>query len=430
MAGNSRPNRALSGTSEPASDQLGRGEARPAADKSSSSPRADWASSSSPGFRSPFPEPGLKSPFPEARARRAVSGELEPIRTKVPDGFGLPPELYPTGWVTADPVLRPAAVEVGPRYQLRSPLGESSTCTAFAAQHVGLDRKVTMKILKAELAKDPEQVERLRREARALARTRHPGIVEALDFDATPDGRPFVVMERLKGESLASRISRPSDLAEALELGCQICEALAAAHLGGVIHGDLRPETAFLVRAGTQQIIKLVDFQVFVDGERPKAEEAQRSGFACPEGVSGAALTTRSDVYGAALLVYSMLAGRNPFHSPANLEATKSNISTLPPPPLPEGLHGSLGPEVFEVLARGLAKRPEDRWPSAQVFGDALAALNRRCKSSSSLPAPGPTAVEGALSGQDARRVSIAAAACGFVAAFAAGVVITFTLLR
>src|SRR5262249_32968424 len=137
---------------------------------------------------------------------------------------------------------------IGDRYLLRDRLGQGASGTIYLAEHITLHRKVAVKILHHELSRDDLALERFRREATMVGEIDNEHIVEVFDFGRTPDGRMFLVMERLGGETLAAAIKRHRQLPipQVVDVLTQIGEALMEAHAMGYIHRDLRPGTASL----------------------------------------------------------------------------------------------------------------------------------------------------------------------------------------
>src|SRR5262245_38982920 len=134
-------------------------------------------------------------------------------------------------------------------YRLDSELGSGGMGTVYRATHTVLGREAAIKLLRADLVTSPELLTRFVNEAKAASAIRHPGIVEVFDFGQTDDGRAFIVMEFLDGESLARRIAKRGRLPphEAAQIARGIASALTAAHSKGIIHRDLKPDNVFLV---------------------------------------------------------------------------------------------------------------------------------------------------------------------------------------
>src|SRR5580765_5553294 len=150
---------------------------------------------------------------------------------------------------------------VAGRYELERPLGHGAMAVVDLARDVELDRDVALKRLAENLARDDELRARFQREARLAARLAHPNVVRIYDVGEDDDGRPFIAMEYVEGETLAELLSRrgPLPANEVTELGVQACRALAAAHEAGLIHRDVKPQNLLLRNDG---VLKLSDFGV------------------------------------------------------------------------------------------------------------------------------------------------------------------------
>jgi serine/threonine-protein kinase len=154
---------------------------------------------------------------------------------------------------------------IGP-YRVIRPIGKGGMGTVFEAENEAIERRVAIKVLRPELAGSKEMASRFVNEARAVNRVDHPGIVQVSDHGVLADGTAYIVMELLKGETLAQRIERRGaglSVAEVLHLGWQLADSLAAAHAKGIIHRDLKPENIMLVpdpHVAIGERAKLLDF--------------------------------------------------------------------------------------------------------------------------------------------------------------------------
>ncbi|MCA9638795.1 MAG: serine/threonine protein kinase, partial [Myxococcales bacterium] len=212
-----------------------------------------------------------------------------------------------TGDHAADPALAIGALIDG-RYEITGLVGEGGMGRVYAATHRFLGRRVALKVLHNDAQTSPESVARFRQEALLCTRIGHPGIVEVLDAARLADGRVFMVMERLEGESLEDAIARPGPAGPVLGWLAAIADALAAAHAVGVVHRDLKPQNLFLARGPDGAIApKILDFgiaKLFGDGLGGGAS-ATRTGdvlgtpyYMSPEQCRGAGLVDhRADIY-------------------------------------------------------------------------------------------------------------------------------------
>lgn len=258
---------------------------------------------------------------------------------------------------------------IGP-YQMLHKLGEGGMGTVYEAVHQGIGRHVAIKLLYSQLAANREIVTRFFNEARAAARVDHPGIVQIFDCGQLPDGTPYLIMEILKGESLAARLQREVlSPMQVLQVGWQISAALAAAHHVGIVHRDLKPEN-----------IMLVPDQMLPDGERVKVldfgiaklsqsgSEATRNNvilgtprYMSPEQCRGAAgVNDRADVYSLGVVLFEMFA-RRPMFEVDSPNAYLFLHATEDPPPLSSVsplLPSKIGSLVDRLLVKAPALRP------------------------------------------------------------------------
>lgn len=270
------------------------------------------------------------------------------------------------------------------RYRVVGLLGEGGMGAVYVAEHTLLGRKVAIKRLHPELTAERNSVIRFHREARAAGATGHEHIVDVLDMGVAEDGAPYLVMEYLQGENLATVLGREGRLApaRACHLVGQALDALEAVHQKGIIHRDLKPDNLFLTRRGGRpDYVKLLDFGVSKmrrqEGE-PFDMTLTRTGvmvgtpyYMSPEQARGVKdHDHRVDLYAMGVILYRCLGGRLPFDAP-NYHALLQAILHGSPPPVAE-LAPGIGEDLAAVVHRALALDPRERFARARAMRLAL----------------------------------------------------------
>src|SRR5438105_8446286 len=213
------------------------------------------------------------------------------------------------------------------RYEIRSKIGAGGMGEVYLAQDAKLDRKVALKILPAELAADEDRMRRFVQEAKAASALNHPNIITIYEIDETGSGH-FIATEFIEGETLREREQKPLQLSESLDIATQLASALAAAHAAGIVHRDIKPENVMLRHDG---IVKVLDFGLakLTDRISPEAVESEaltRANiktepgvvmgtviYMSPEQARGLPVDARTDIFSLGVVIYEMLAARNPF---------------------------------------------------------------------------------------------------------------------
>lgn len=269
------------------------------------------------------------------------------------------------------------------RYRLTSLVGRGGMGSVFLAEHVTIRRPVALKLLSPSLAGIPELARRFEREAAAIGRIDHPNCVTVSDFGRLDDGSLYLVMEYLDGRSLAAAIAGEGRIAarRALHIARHVLRGLGHAHQAGIVHRDVKPDNVILVHQdGVPDFAKVLDFGIahFMDRLVPDGEGEDRltqAGIAfgtpqymSPEQAVGDPVDPRTDLYSTTVMLFEMIAGRTPFVAEEKLELLGMHASR-PPPLLSEVRPDILIPvELDRLIAVGLAKRPDDRFPNAEAF--------------------------------------------------------------
>jgi serine/threonine-protein kinase len=240
--------------------------------------------------------------------------------------------------------------------------------TVDLARDLELDRQVALKRLAENLSRDAELRARFQREARLAARLAHPNVVRIYDVGEDDDGRPFIAMEYVEGETLAGLVARRGPLPpdEAAELGVQLARALAAAHEAGLVHRDVKPQNLLLRGDG---VLKLGDFGVAFGLEGTRLTMAGTvlgtAAYLAPEQARGEEVTAAADVYGAGAVLYELLTGHPP-RNPASLAELSEPALIAAPQEAP--------PDLAAIVLRCLAPEPAGRPASAADLARDLAA--------------------------------------------------------
>jgi serine/threonine protein kinase len=260
------------------------------------------------------------------------------------------------------------------RFRIEREIGTGGMGTVYLATHLGLERPVAVKIIKRECAGDADVADRFLREARTMAKLRHPNAAMIFDAGNLPDGRHFIVMEFVEGETLSQALAREGRFpaSKAVNIATQICDVLEEAHRIGIIHRDLKPSNILLGKRG----VCVLDFGVakvlassaestFTHASTGSGQLIGTPRYMSPEQCLGQRVGARSDLYSLGVLLYEMLAGRTPFVDPLQ-SALLIKQATAPPPPLPR-LRQDVGRPLALAVHTLLAKRPEDRPRTAAI---------------------------------------------------------------
>jgi len=259
-------------------------------------------------------------------------------------------------------------------YLIEEELGTGGMGAVYAARHRFLGRRAAVKILHDDLDAVPALRDRLLQEARIASDLEHPNIVDILDA-GVHEGRPYLAMELLEGESLADRLDRGRlSPFEAIALLRQICSALAAAQTRGVIHRDLKPDNIFLVQQNRRTVVKVLDWGVARSSRLARGITGEGAlvgtpEYMAPEQASGGQVGAATDVYSLGAMAWEMFLESVPFDAETAIEILSQHITKTPE--LPSTLWPDIPPALEKLLLRMLAKRPADR-PSVSEILDVL----------------------------------------------------------
>ena len=309
---------------------------------------------------------------PQPTSRRSYEDLLPASRRGEQD-----PDIPPPTHVDADRAPGSKDPYIGTtfdhRYKIEKLLGEGGMGFVYLARHKVIDKKVAVKVLRSDMARDREILERFLQEARAASSIGNPHIIDISDFGDLPDGSTYFVMEFLDGRSL---IQLNEDKAKRLDfeliakVAIQMANGLAAAHERGIIHRDLKPENIFIIQRGIdKEFVKILDFgiaKVATSGDNKLTRAGAVFGtphYMSPEQAAGAPLDHRTDIYSLGIMLYEMVSNQLPFVAD-NFMGILSQHMYQPPTPLAKlGLEPPCPVDLEAIIFKCLSKAPEERYP-------------------------------------------------------------------
>lgn len=280
---------------------------------------------------------------------------------------------------TVDPLL---GSEIG-SYRIENLLGKGGMGQVYKAVHPTIGSRVAVKVLSYECAQNADTVGRFIDEATAANRIRHESIINILDLNKLPDGRPYIIMEYLDGAALADIVKKQ----QALPLGGltrligEVLAALTAAHQQGIIHRDLKPDNIFVSPQGRA---KVLDFGI----AKLKPELSGRTGptrtgsllgtphYMAPEQAMATQVDVRTDIYAVGVMLYEGVTGQRPFQANSLFELLHKQVNEQPVPP--RQLRPDLPPDYESVILRAMAKNPDHRFQSTAEMARALEVVSRQ----------------------------------------------------
>lgn len=254
------------------------------------------------------------------------------------------------------------------RYRVGPVIGRGGAGIVFAGENIRLGRPVAVKVVA-----DPELTvacERLQREARIISSLQHPNVCDVYDFGSVIGICPYLVMERLHGETIAQRVrtKRRFSVGAVAEIISQILSALQAAHASGIVHRDLKPQNVFLVdRLGCGPLVKILDFGLAKDLSVQTSLTRAGRVVGTPEYLSPEQLTAQPaspsmDMFAIGIIMYEMLTGRHPFAASSRLEIQMRILHERPDPMNVPGMRPMIPRRIEDIVLRALEKQPQRRF--------------------------------------------------------------------
>jgi serine/threonine protein kinase len=273
---------------------------------------------------------------------------------------------------------------VGGKFRVEKLLGQGGMGRVYLAEHVRIGRRCALKVLAPNLVGDPSSIRRFDGEARNASRIVHPSVAVVYDFEETPDGLVYLVLEYVDGETLGAILGRSEnqrlDVTRSMQIARDVADALQAAHDLGIVHRDLKPDNIMLTQ---QDRVKVVDFGIAkaMETAGPGQHGVTRTGFVVgtprymsPEQLAGTNVDARSDIYALGCVLYEMVTGRAAYDAPITTERTMRSQ-----PRFREDAPRALD----AVITKAMSRAAEGRFQTAREMRDALDALLARGRATS-----------------------------------------------
>lgn len=260
------------------------------------------------------------------------------------------------------------------RYRLEAKLGSGGMSTVYLARDEVLDRPVAVKLMHREMTEQPDQLERFNQEARAVAKLSNPNVVAVIDA-GEDQGRPYIVLEYVQGETLKQRIARVGalDATEALAYGLEVAQGLGVAHERKMVHRDVKPQNVLIDSTGRA---KLTDFgiarELNDEGVTATGRVIGTTDYVAPEQAMGKDVDPRSDIYSLGIVLYEMLTGDVPFEADNQIGVAMKHVNEELPDV--QAIRPDISAASARVVDRATTKNPDDRYQSIEEMTDDLQA--------------------------------------------------------
>jgi len=273
------------------------------------------------------------------------------------------------------------------RYRIIKLIGEGGMGEVYSAEHIHIDKKFAIKLLKPEIVSNAEAVTRFRQEARSSSSIGHRNIIGIDDFGQLSDGRIYMCMELLNGAALNDMIQQPMSADRLLNILIQTGHGLAAAHAKGIVHRDMKPENIFVtIGPNNEDVPKILDFGIAKVSGNDGQNHLTRTGtifgtpfYMAPEQALGNPVDARTDIYAMGVIMYECFAGSLPFQGESFMGILTQHITTEPEPVTQRAQKAgrALPMGLAEIITRCMQKNPAQRYSSMDELVNALIAVYR-----------------------------------------------------
>ena len=280
------------------------------------------------------------------------------------------------------------------RYKIFKKLGEGGMGEVYAAEHVHIDKRFAIKLLKPEIVSNPEAVTRFQQEARSSSSIKHRNIIAIEDFGKLADGRIYMCMELLNGQALNDLIQSPQPIDRLLNILIQTGHGLAAAHARNIVHRDMKPENIFVTFQNNEDIPKILDFGIAKVAGNEGQNNLTRTGtifgtpfYMAPEQALGNPVDARTDVYAMGVIMYEVFAGSLPFQGESFMGILTQHITTDPEHVAHRAAKANrpLPPGLAEIIMACLQKNPAQRFGTMDELVNALIGVYRHAETGSQM---------------------------------------------